>query len=47
MVGKEASERTETINETLKGTEVEVERVESAPSALPGDQAGSPPITRP
>ncbi|MFM0393788.1 YsnF/AvaK domain-containing protein [Paraburkholderia phytofirmans] len=46
-VGKEASERTETINETLKGTEVEVERVESAPSALPADNAGSAPLKRP
>ncbi|KAA0997455.1 DUF2382 domain-containing protein [Paraburkholderia panacisoli] len=46
-VGKEASERTETINETLRGTEVEVERVEGVPSGLPGDQADSLPVTRP
>ncbi|MFL9915924.1 YsnF/AvaK domain-containing protein [Paraburkholderia fungorum] len=46
-VGKEASERTETINETLKGTEIEVERVEGAPTGLPGDQAASLPVTRP
>jgi uncharacterized protein (TIGR02271 family) len=45
-VGKEASKRTETINETLKGTEVEVERVENPPSGLPGDAAGAP-LTRP
>jgi uncharacterized protein (TIGR02271 family) len=45
-VGKEASERTETINETLKGTEVEVERVEGTPSDLPGDAADSP-VARP
>jgi uncharacterized protein (TIGR02271 family) len=45
-VGKEASERTETIDETLKGTEVEVEREESAPSGLPGDAAGRP-VVRP
>jgi uncharacterized protein (TIGR02271 family) len=45
-VGKEASERTETINETLKGTEVEIERVESTPSGLPGDAAGTP-VVRP
>lgn len=45
-VGKEASERADTIDETLKGTEVDVERVESPPSGLPGDAAGAPP-TRP
>jgi stress response protein YsnF len=45
-VGKEASERSETINETLKGTEVEVERVDTPPSGLPGDAAGAP-IIRP
>ena len=28
VVGKQSSERTETINETVRGTEVEVERVE-------------------
>lgn len=49
-VGKEASERTETINETLKGTEVEVERVEGASPGHPGDAAGAPAgesLTRP
>jgi uncharacterized protein (TIGR02271 family) len=46
-VGKAVSERTETINETLQGTEVEVERVEGAPSALPGAQADSLPMKRP
>lgn len=46
-VGKEASDHIETINETLQGTEVEVERVEAAPSALPGDQADSLPAKRP
>ena len=45
-VGKVASERTETINETLKGTEVEVERVEGSPSALPGDATATP-VVRP
>jgi stress response protein YsnF len=28
VVGKEATERTETINDTVRGTQVEVERVE-------------------
>lgn len=46
-VGKEASERVETVNETLKGTEVEVERVEGAPSSLPGERTGPLPDTRP
>ncbi|WP_144110278.1 DUF2382 domain-containing protein [Paraburkholderia sp. BCC1886] len=44
-VGKVASERTETINETLKGTKVEVERVEgSSPGVLASDAAGAPVI---
>jgi uncharacterized protein (TIGR02271 family) len=43
-VGKESSEHVETINETLQGTEVEVERV---PSALPGDQTDSLSVKRP
>jgi uncharacterized protein (TIGR02271 family) len=45
-LGKEASERVETINETLKGTEVEVERVEGAQPGMPRDQDGLPPVTR-
>lgn len=49
VVGREATERTETINETLHGTEVEVERLEGAPivnggiSATAAD-AGTPPV---
>ena len=30
VVGKEATRRTETINDTVRGTQVKVERVESA-----------------
>ena len=45
-VGKEATERTETINETLRGTEVEVERVEGDATG-PGTSAESLPAARP
>jgi uncharacterized protein (TIGR02271 family) len=34
VVGKEATERTETVTDTVKGTEVEVERVEDKDGAL-------------
>jgi uncharacterized protein (TIGR02271 family) len=34
VVGREATDRTETINETLRGTNVEVERVEGDNAAL-------------
>jgi uncharacterized protein (TIGR02271 family) len=49
VVGREATERTETINETLHGTEVEVERLEGAPIANGGisataADAGTPPV---
>jgi uncharacterized protein (TIGR02271 family) len=33
LVGKEASQRTETVHETLRGTEVEVERTDDKPGA--------------
>jgi len=46
-VGKEASERTETIHETLKGTEVEVERLDGEVSGAPASPAHVPPTTRP
>jgi uncharacterized protein (TIGR02271 family) len=48
LVGKEASQRTETVHETLHGTEVEVERTDDKPGAAtraPGstmDAASSP-----
>jgi hypothetical protein len=34
-VGKEATEHTQTINDTVRGTEVEVERVEEQNNASP------------
>jgi uncharacterized protein (TIGR02271 family) len=49
VVGKEASERTETINETLHGTEVEVERIdEGKPATVAAnvDSTKSDPATR-
>jgi uncharacterized protein (TIGR02271 family) len=36
VVGKDSSERTETVHETLRGTEVDVERVEGSDKAAPG-----------
>jgi uncharacterized protein (TIGR02271 family) len=44
IVGKEATERTETISETLHGTEVEVERVEGAHGNPAGTVAGASPV---
>lgn len=50
-VGKEASERTETINDTLKGTEVEVERLDERlggdKTGVPGTPSDLPPTSRP
>lgn len=46
-VGKEASERTETINETLRGTEVEVERLDGEKTGVRGTPSDVPPINRP
>ncbi|WP_240975554.1 YsnF/AvaK domain-containing protein [Paraburkholderia aromaticivorans] len=45
-VGKQASERTETINETLRGTEVEVERLDGKAPGTPANSADLPPTTR-
>ena len=45
-VGKEASERTETIHETLKGTEVEVERLDGEATGAPAIPVNVPPATR-
>jgi uncharacterized protein (TIGR02271 family) len=45
VVGKERSERTETINETLRGTEVEVDRSDKADGS--GIAAGTPPVKAP
>lgn len=41
IVGREASERTETIKETLRGTEVDVERMEGDKGALKGATPGT------
>lgn len=47
VVGREASERTETINETLRGTEVEVERVEGEKGAVKGAAPGTTTVASP
>jgi len=44
VVGKEASERTETIQDTVRGTEVEVERVEGREGLVANDTAGKKPV---
>ncbi|MBW0448350.1 YsnF/AvaK domain-containing protein [Paraburkholderia phenoliruptrix] len=44
IVGKESSSRTETVNDTVRGTEVEVERVEGTVPGTRVDEAGKKPI---
>ncbi|SAL77416.1 Stress response protein YsnF [Caballeronia terrestris] len=44
VVGKEASERTETIQDTVRGTEVEVERVEGREGLVENDTLGKKPV---
>ena len=41
VVGKESSHRTETIDDTVRGTEVEVERVEGQRTGTPTDETGN------
>jgi uncharacterized protein (TIGR02271 family) len=40
VVGKESSQRTEAVNDTVRGTEVQVERVEGTPTDTRIDEAG-------
>jgi stress response protein YsnF len=44
VVGKESSSRTETVNDTVRGTEVEVERVEGTDKTARVDEIGKKPI---
>jgi len=44
VVGKESSSRTETVNDTVRGTEVEVERVEGTDKTTRLDEVGKKPI---
>jgi uncharacterized protein (TIGR02271 family) len=44
VVGKESSSRTETVNDTVRGTEVEVERVEGTDKATRIDESGKKPV---
>lgn len=44
VVGKEASERTETIQETVRGTEVEVERIEGKEGVVGQGTVGKKPV---
>ncbi|CAD6552826.1 Stress response protein YsnF [Paraburkholderia kirstenboschensis] len=44
VVGKESSSRTETVNDTVRGTEVEVERVEGTDKTARLDEVGKKPI---
>ena len=44
VVGKESSHRTETVNDTVRGTQVEVERVEGTATGTRIDEAGKKPI---
>lgn len=44
VVGKESSQRTETINDTVRGTEVEVERVPGTRTGTSTDDLGKKPI---
>jgi stress response protein YsnF len=46
VVGREATERTETINETLRGTDVEVEHVGAGTAGLKTAEQERPPGTQ-